>query len=91
MPDKLQVDGARQRDRRREVSLQAFALRSDGSSVDVILLDLSYDGCLLAADETFEVGERLRLLVRRRGVVNAKVRWSDGGKAGLQFADDLAA
>lgn len=91
MPDRSHADGTHQRGSRREVSLRAFALRSDGSSVDVTLVDLSYEGCLLATEANFDVGERLQLLVRRRGIVNAEVRWSEGGKAGVRFADDLAA
>lgn len=91
MQDGMETDKRPARGERRDVSLRAFALRKDGSSVDVTLLDLSYDGCLLGSSETFAIGERLRLLVRRRGIIDAQVRWLDGGKVGVRFEEDMAA
>lgn len=60
-----------------------FARRADGTSVNGGLLNLSLEGCLLASEETFEIGESLRLMVARRGVLNAHVRWFGGGKVGF--------
>jgi hypothetical protein len=91
MQDKLQANAQRPRGTRQQVSFRAFALRADGTSVDVSLRDLSYDGCLLSSEESFEVGERLRLLVRRRGAIDAQVCWLDGEKIGLRFAEGMAA
>jgi hypothetical protein len=87
----VKTNAQRARSNRREVSFRAFALRADGTSLDVTVLDLSYDGCLLGSEEAFEVGERLRLLVRRRGAIDAKVCWLDGGKVGVRFTEDMAA
>lgn len=91
MQPHIQADTPQNRDKRRDVDLRAFALRQDGTSFDVTLLDISYDGCLLSSDEPFEMGERLRLIVRRRGVIDAQVRWIDSGKVGVRFASDLPA
>lgn len=74
-----------ERRERRPVSLVGLAVREDQSVVEVILLDLSYDGCGIETPIPFEAGELLRLSVLRRGVIVARVRWCDKGKAGLVF------
>ena len=91
MPEEIDKGIGQVRSSRRQVSLPAFAMRTDGSTVNVVLLDLSYDGSLIASEEPFEVGERLRLIVRRRGIVDAHVCWAKDGKAGVRFAHQLAA
>lgn len=91
MRDQMQTDVQGARAERREVKFRAFARRADGTSVNVTLLNLSYEGCLLASEEAFEIGESLRLMVTRRGVVDAHVRWIGGGKLGVRFADNMAA
>jgi hypothetical protein len=67
------------------VSLRAFAVRQDGSTVEVLLLDLSYDGCGIETPVPLGDGEPLRLSVLRRGAIRACVRWCRNGKAGLVF------
>lgn len=73
------------RNARRPVRLQADVLRSDGSSVEVDLLDLNYDGCGISTPVELEPGEALRLSVIGRGLIDAEVRWCKDGKAGLRF------
>jgi hypothetical protein len=77
-----------ERRERRPVSMHGFAMREDGSSVEVLLLDLSYEGCGIETPVEFECGEVLRLSVLRRGAIEARVRWSKNGKAGLVFGED---
>ncbi|MGE5562796.1 MAG: PilZ domain-containing protein [Bacillota bacterium] len=83
-----------QRRERRRVSLRGYAVREDGSNVEVLLLDLSYEGCGIEAPVPLKQGELLRLAVLKRGAIQARVRWSRGSKAGLVFessqADDKA-
>ena len=66
--------------------MRAFARRTDGSTVDITLLNLSYDGCRVRSEGPFEIGERLSLMVSRRGIIDAEVRWFGDGLAGLRFA-----
>jgi hypothetical protein len=73
---------------RRAVSLRAFALREDGSSVEVLLLDLSYEGCGIETPVALRPGEPIKLSVFRRGGIDAKVRWCRDGRAGLVFEAD---
>ena len=79
-------DGPIERRERRPVSMRAYALREDGSTEEVQLLDLSYEGCGIQAPCTFEVGEPIKLSVVRLGVIEARVQWLSGNRAGLVFA-----
>lgn len=63
---------------RRPVSLHGHIERSDGTKVDVGLLDLSYEG----------VGIELPVKLRVGEVIDAEVRWCKDGRAGLRFASD---
>lgn len=74
-----------ERRERRPVSLVGLAAREDESVIEVLLLDLSYEGCGIETPVPFEAGELLKLSVLRRGVIEARVRWYDNGKAGLVF------
>lgn len=76
---------------RRPVRLQARALRSDGTSVEIDLLDLNYDGCGISTPVELAPGEPLRLSVIGRGLIDAEVRWCRGGKAGLRFGQEAEA
>jgi hypothetical protein len=71
---------------RRAVAMRAWVTRSDGSLVDVRLLDLSHDGCGVDSPVPLRAGERLHIGLHRFGTTSAVVRWAAGGKAGLEFA-----
>lgn len=73
---------------RRPVSMRAFAERADGSSVEVLLLDLSYEGCGIETTVELAAGEELKLAVLRHGIIDARVCWYADGKAGLIFTDE---
>lgn len=75
-----------QRRERRPVTLAASATRSDGSLVELTIVDLSYDGCGVVCTNDLAVGEHLDLAVLRRGATPVVVRWTDGARAGLSFA-----
>ena len=70
---------------RRTVSLNGFALLGDGKTIDVALTNLSRDGCELRTDELLKIGEIVRLTVPPFGDLNATVRWSLFGRAGVRF------
>lgn len=80
-----------ERQPRKPVKLRAAALRSDGTSVEVVLLDLSYEGCGIETSAELEAGEPIKLSILGRTPIDARVRWSDGKRAGLIFgAEDPA-
>jgi hypothetical protein len=74
------------REPRRVVSLAGFGLQEDGSTFDLRVLDLSYDGCRISASQALAPGTNLKISVVGLGpAIEATVRWADGGKAGLRF------
>lgn len=73
------------RGERRQVRLRALAIREDGSTADILLLDLSYEGCGIETSADLRAGEPIKLSVLHRGVIDAHVRWFRDGRAGLTF------
>jgi len=78
------------RSERRPVSLRGYAILGDGSHHSITVLDLSYEGCGIEAATPLEPGQALKLSVLRRGAIEAVVRWSRDGKAGLVFTAPAA-
>lgn len=76
---------------RRPVSLRGLAIRGDGSTVEIYLLDLSYEGCGIESPVELDAGEAIKLSVLRRGAIDAHVRWYSQGRAGLVFDAEEAA
>jgi hypothetical protein len=70
---------------RRPVRLLALVIRQDGSTAEISLLDLSYEGCGIETPVDLEAGEAIKLSVHSRGVIDAHVRWYEKGRAGLAF------
>lgn len=73
------------RSERRPVSLRGYAILADGSHHSITVLNLSYEGCGIEAATPLVPGQPLKLSVLRRGAIDAVVRWSRDGKAGLVF------
>jgi len=73
------------RGERRAVTLNAFARRTDGTSVELTIVELSFDGCGVLCDVDLRPGEPLDLSIARRGVTPVVVRWCTDGRAGLAF------
>jgi hypothetical protein len=74
-----------ERRERRPVNLRGLAIRGDGSTAEIYLLDLSYEGCGIETPVELEAGEAVKLSVLRRGAIDAHVRWYKDGRAGLVF------
>ena len=73
------------RSERRPVAMRGYAILEDGTHHPVTMLDLSYEGCGIECPAPLEPGQALKLSVLRRGAIDAVVRWSRDGKAGLAF------
>ena len=83
-----QADVKPVRDARRQVTLEAYALLEDGSTFGVTVVDLSYDGCKVESAVALEIGAKIKLSVVGLGALDARVRWSSEGFAGLSFKPD---
>jgi len=70
---------------RKPVKLRGVAVRDGGSSVDVVLLDLSYEGCGVETPVELQAGEPIKLSILCRPAIDAYVRWYRKGRAGLVF------
>jgi hypothetical protein len=70
---------------RRAVELRGFAVRSNDEIVDVRVLNLSYDGCMIESETHLVLREEIKLSVLGRGAIKAIVRWHKGRRAGLLF------
>ena len=65
--------------------MHGHALLEDGRTTEILVLDLSYEGCGIEIPVELKAGDTITLSVLRRGAIKADVRWYAGGKAGLVF------
>ena len=70
---------------RRRTSLAATMMRADGSTMRVLVSNLSYEGCHLWSEAELEKGELLELCVAGMSLIRAQVRWVAGDGVGLKF------
>ena len=80
--------GLPERAERRPVAFHAHLVVGGGMTLDVRVLDLSYDGCQIEVPKAIFAGDEVQLSVAGRGVIHATVRWCKDGRAGLKFADE---
>ncbi len=74
-----------ERAERRPVAFAAHLVVGGGLTLDVRVLDLSYDGCQVEVPKGVFEGDAVQLSVEGRGVIHATVRWCKDGRAGLKF------
>ena len=70
---------------RRPTSMRGYVALEDGRTAEILLLDLSYEGCGIEIPVEVKPGETVKLSVLRQGAIEAEVRWYSKGKAGLVF------
>jgi hypothetical protein len=87
-PSASEPAGLPERARRRPVEFRAHLVLPGGAVLDVLVHDLSYDGCQIEAPAPLFEGDSVQLSVQGRGVIEATVRWFKDGRAGLRFADE---
>jgi hypothetical protein len=66
------------------VELRGVIALENGSTHPVVLIDLSYDGCMIVTPVDLRAEDAVRISVRG-GMIDATVRWSSDGQAGLLF------
>ena len=63
---------------------------SDGNTVDVIVIDISREGCRLeTSDGLLKIGESVRIEVPKHGSFPAQIRWALGNEAGAVFLEPV--
>lgn len=84
--EQFRLDGTSiERRERRPVAMRAFIATNDGATAEVLILDLSYDGCGIETPLPLTTGQELMLSVEGRTAVHASVRWWSEGRGGLVF------
>lgn len=91
-PRQIEPDGAcGHRELRRTVDFEAFGILPEGQTFGLTVLDLSYDGCRVKSEVAVLPGTKLKIsILGLGGVVEAVVRWSKDGHAGLEFDPEEA-
>ncbi|MBT8427954.1 MAG: PilZ domain-containing protein [Erythrobacter sp.] len=77
--------GQIKRSPRVDVRHEGVLIDSDGVESDVIVTDISSEGCRLRTDGTPMIGEKVRLRVGRMGDYPGQIRWALGEEAGMIF------
>lgn len=65
--------------------MRGHAVLPDGTTTELLVLDLSYEGCGVEIPVELKAGDAILLSVLDRGGIMADVRWYGAGKAGLVF------
>ena len=78
------------RGERRGVRMPGHAALEGGQTTEVLVLDLSYEGCGLQIPIPLVVGQVITLSVLKRGAIKAEVRWYANGKAGVVFKPEVS-
>lgn len=70
---------------RDEVLHRTRASRADGSSVELVIVNISARGLMARCDAPIEPGERIRVKLPEIGGVPTEVRWALGGRIGCRL------
>ncbi len=62
---------------------------SDGSTVEVVVIDISREGCRLESEATLKIGEYVQIEVPKHGSFAAQIRWALGNEAGAVFLEPV--
>lgn len=73
------------RDVRKPVNFRGYAVFPWGDVTEVVVSNLSYEGCELRTPELMRRGDTFELRVARRGLIRAQVRWTGNQRAGCRF------
>lgn len=70
---------------RSPVAAWAIVQSADGMKAEAKISNMSDRGCRILTPKPFSIGEHVRLDIERLGYVEAEVRWTAVGAAGVQF------
>ena len=70
---------------RDEVHYRTRGVRTDGASVELLVVNISARGMMARSTAAFAVGDRFRVKLPAVGSVPAEVRWSLGGRIGCEL------
>ncbi|HWJ58831.1 MAG TPA: PilZ domain-containing protein [Sphingomicrobium sp.] len=85
----MKKPGIHKRSPRVDTKIEAVLIDADGNHIEVIVCDISRDGCRLKSPAMLEIGEQVRIQVPKYGDFPAQVRWSLGDEAGAVFLEPI--
>ena len=72
-----------------DTRLNASLVDSDGNQADVVVIDISKEGCRLETEGMLKIGEKVQLRVPKYGNFPAQIRWAIGNQAGAVFLEPV--
>ncbi len=73
------------REERDEVHFRARAFGPDAQPLTLLIVNISPHGLMARCETDYAIGSRIRVNLPLVGVVVAEIRWSLGGRVGVQF------
>ena len=70
------------------LDLPTTVLKDGGSSGPARITRLWYDGCELASEESFDVGEKIKVVIRGMGSIDAHVTSTAEGTLSAHFVEE---
>jgi hypothetical protein len=86
----LRLDAEGRSERRDEVMHRTRAVKADGATCSVVIVNLSPGGLMARCDGAFADDELLQVELPGLGLVPAEVRWALGGRIGCQFVSAVS-
>jgi len=85
----MREPGQIKRSPRVDTRFKATLIDSDGGRHDVVVTDISREGCRLEAEDMLKIGETVQLEVPKYGLFPAQIRWALGKEAGAIFLEPV--
>ena len=85
----MREPGHTKRAPRVDTRFKATLIDSDGGKHDVVVTDISREGCRLESDGLLKIGENVKLEVPKYGLFPAQIRWALGNEAGAVFLEPI--
>ena len=72
-----------------DTNFEASLTDSDGGRLQVVVTDISREGCRLETDGSLKIGEQVEIEVPKYGTFPAQIRWALGNEAGAVFLQPI--
>ena len=87
--DKRREPGFIKRSPRVDTQFATSLTDSDGNRIEVVVMDISREGCRLHTEGTLKIGEMVQIDVPKYGIFPAQIRWALGNEAGAVFMEPV--
>jgi hypothetical protein len=72
-----------------DTRIDALLIDANGNEIEVVVCDISRDGCRLESVAALDTGETVRIRVPRYGDFPAQIRWALDNEAGAIFLEPV--